>query len=398
MNKSSGKFKHIPLKLHFPKWESNLASVIVDLERLRALRLGGPVPPHIFFQVKEIFHWLESIGSTRIEGNRTTLNEFVERVIDGTIKGTRDEAIREISNIDRAIEFIEENVRPNAEITRSHVSEIHKIIVNGLTPPPRGEGSRYPGELRPIPVSIQGSDLVLPETVSVPEYFDELLNFVNIERDPKNDLLVTALAHHRMTWIHPFDNGNGRMVRMFTYAMLIKQGFQVQNGRILNPTAIFCMNRGKYNKMLSLADTGDPEHILAWCEYVLAGLKEEIEKIDRLLNRDYIVDKVLIPTLDFSIERKQITPREYDILKALVKKEDMTIKSSDLDEIIGRESSVQRSRIIKRLKDKGMLEPLKDRGRVYTIDFTSSHLLRGVIHSLKRNNFISKELDLDRTS
>ena len=393
MDKDTRKFEGIPLKLHEPKWDSSLASIIVELERLRVKRIGGPVPPYIFFQLKEIFHWLESLGSSRIEGNRTTLAEFVEKIIEKTSKDTREEQIREIFNIDRAIDFIEKNIQEGTKISRSHISEIHKIIVDGLTVPPQGEGSRYPGNLRPINVSIQKSNLVLPDMVKVPEYFDELLGFVNTVRDQKDDLLVTAMAHHRMTWIHPFDNGNGRMIRMFTYAMLIKQGFQVQTGRILNPTAIFCMNRDTYNEMLSKADTGEPEQILAWCEYVLSGLKDEIEKIDHLLNRKYTTEKVLIPALDFALDRKQITSREHDILQALVKAEEMNLRSVDLEKIIGRESSVQRSRIIKRLKDKGMLRPIPGKKRVYTIGFVNNYLLRGVIKSLEDNSFVPKSLN-----
>ncbi len=393
MENNKRTFKDIPLKLHEPKWNSNLASTIVELERLRVKRLGGSVPPYIFFQLKEIFHWLESLGSTRIEGNRTTLAEFVEKVIEKIPKDTQEEQMREIFNIDRAIDFIEKNIHTGTRINRSHVLEIHKIIVDGLTPPMKGEGSRYPGELRPIPVSIQKSNLVLPEAIKVPEYFDELLNFINIKRDQKDDLLVTALAHHRMTWIHPFDNGNGRMIRMFTYAMLIKQGFKVQTGRILNPTAIFCMDRDKYNEMLSKADTGESSQILLWCEYVLYGLKNEIEKIDNLLNIQYTTEKVLLPALTFALDRQQITTREHEILEALVKDDEMTLKSSDLNRIIGKESAVQRSRIIKRLKDKGMLRPLKESGRVYTIGFVNNYLLRGVVKSLEDNNFVPKSLN-----
>ena len=393
MEISKGKFKEIPLKLYEPQWTSVLTSTIVELERLRVKRLGGPVPPYIFFQLKEIFHWLESLGSTRIEGNRTTLAEFVEKVIEKTPRDTKEEQIREIFNINRAIDFIENNIESGTKIKRSHILEIHKIIVDGLTPSPEGEGSNYPGELRPINVSIQKSDLVLPDMIMVPGYLDELIDFVNADRNQKDDLLVTALAHHRMTWIHPFDNGNGRMVRMFTYAMLIKQGFKVQTGRILNPTAIFCMDRDKYNEKLSKADSGEASQTLEWCEYVLSGLKDEIEKIDHLLDRQYTTEKVLLPALSFALERKHITPREYDILQALVKANKMTLRSADLDAVIGQESPVQRSRIIKKLKDKGMLKPLKDTGRVYTIGFVNNYLLRGVIKSLEDNNFVSTSLN-----
>lgn len=393
MKKESVKFNELPLMLYEPAWGSDLARIIVELEKLRVKKLIGTIPPYIFFQLKEIFQWMESLGSARIEGNHTTLAEFVEKIIEEVPKNTKEEKLREIFNIDRAIEFIDTNIKNGTKITRAHLSEIHKIIVDGLTPPPQGEGSHRPGDLRNVPVSIKGSDIVLPEPLRVPEFLQELLDFVNTPVDLQNDLLVTALAHHRMTWVHPFDNGNGRMVRMFTYAMLIKQDFQVKTGRILNPTAIFCMDREKYYKMLSLADTGEKENVLAWCTYVLGGLKEEIEKIDRLLDAKYVIEAILVPALDEASEKRMITSREYDILKALVRMKDMTIKSADLEEIIGQESPVQRSRIIKKLIDKKMLQPLTEGGRVYTIGFNNNYLLRSVIALLEKNGFIPGSLN-----
>lgn len=393
MEQNNVKFKDLPLSLPEPAWGSNLARVIVELEKLRVKKLGGTVPPYVFFQLKEIFQWMESLGSARIEGNHTTLAEFVERIIDQVPQNTKEEKLREIFNIDRAIDFIDENIKDGTKISRAHLSEIHKIIVDGLTPPPQGEGSLHPGDLRKVPIIVQGSTTIFPDQIQVPGYLDELLNFVNTPVDLQNDLLVTALAHHRMTWVHPFDNGNGRMVRMFTYAMLIKQDFQVKAGRILNPTAIFCMDRERYYEMLALADTGEKEKVLAWCEYVLSGLKDEIEKIDRLLDSEYVFSTILLPSLSRALNQKLITEREYDILKALIQSKDMTMKSADLEKVIGQESPVQRSRIIKKLREKRMLQSLSENGRIYTIGFNNNYLLRSVIETLKINGFVPQSLN-----
>ena len=128
--------------------------------------------------------------------------------------------------------------------------------------------------------------------------------------------------------------------------------------------------------------------MLDWCLYVLEGLRQEIEKIDKLLDLSYMTSNILIPVLDYALEREHITKREYSILLAVVKSSNMSIKSSDLEGVIGRESPVQRSRIIKRLKDKKMLLPLKGNGRVYTIGFANNYLLRGVMDVLEKNGFI----------
>jgi Fic family protein len=395
-NVNKAEFKNIPLKLHDPKWGSKLANTIIELEKLRVKKLGGPVPPYIFFQLKEIFQILESLGSARIEGNNTTLAEFVEKIIENPSKEVKDEGMREIFNIERAIEFIEKNIKKTTRFDRALISEIHKILVDGLTPPPAGEGSKNPGMLRSINVTIQRSNHVPPEMIKVPEYFEELINFINQPLDSQYHLLAIALSHHRMAWIHPFDNGNGRLVRMFTYALLIKQGFQVKSGRILNPTAIFCMNREKYYEMLTLADSGEEEKTLEWCLYVLEGLRVEIEKIDKLLNLNYITNAILLPMLSFALEHEHITKREYEILSTLVKSKGMIIKSIDLEKIIGQESSVQRSRILKRLKNKHMLMPLKEKGRIYTVGFANNYLLRGIVHILEENNFIPASLNFKK--
>ena len=58
----------------------------------------------------------------------------------------------------------------------------------------------------------------------------ELVAFINENHPPKYDLIKVALAHHRFGWIHPFGNGNGRVVRLLTYALLIKYGFTLLSG------------------------------------------------------------------------------------------------------------------------------------------------------------------------
>src|SRR3989344_8107237 len=122
-NVNNQKFKDIPLKLYDPKWGSKLANTIIELEKLRVKKLGGPVPPYIFFQLKDIFQILESLGSARIEGNNTTLAEFVEKIIEDSSKKVKDEKIKEIYNIEKAIDFIEANVNKTTKFSRSLISE-----------------------------------------------------------------------------------------------------------------------------------------------------------------------------------------------------------------------------------------------------------------------------------
>jgi len=121
-------FKPVNLRLVDPPFGSQLATLILELDYLRKKPLGGTTHPLIFFQLKNIFHLLESIGSARIEGNQTTLAEYIERKIEGS--KTRDEKFLEIENNEEALNFIEENIN-DWKIDHIFLSQIHKIITQG---------------------------------------------------------------------------------------------------------------------------------------------------------------------------------------------------------------------------------------------------------------------------
>ena len=71
-------FNHFELALLNPAFDSPLVDVLTELELLRHLQPKGTTPEPVFLQLKRIFHMLESLGSARIEGNHTTLADYVE--------------------------------------------------------------------------------------------------------------------------------------------------------------------------------------------------------------------------------------------------------------------------------------------------------------------------------
>jgi len=380
---SETEFKHHDLKLLEPTFDSTLTDLIIELDHLRKKQLGGSTHPKVFFQLKHIFHTLESIGSARIEGNNTTIAEYIETKLSD-IKVVSP-SIREIQNIEKAMAFIEENVS-DYPINRLFLSEMHKKIVDGLKPPPDGEGDATPGDYRKINLRINKSTHKPPEWLAVEDYMNELLEFVNKDDSPKYDLLKTAIAHHRFVWIHPFGNGNGRTVRLFTYAMLVKAGFNVNVGRIINPTAVFCSNRNDYYNFLSEADKGTDEGLTAWIEYVLKGLKDEIEKIDKLSDYDFLRKEILLPSINHSVERKFITDVEAKILKRVIDKQ--VISASDIKDIFPGKADAEVSRQIKKLIDRKMLSTEKDGTRKYILRFDNSYLFRSIIKLLGDKGFL----------
>lgn len=377
------KFAHNDLALIRPDFDSKLTDLVIELDYLRKKELGGSTHPKIFFQLKNIFHTLESIGSARIEGNNTTISDYIENRSDKS--GQPNENIIEIENIEKSMNFIDENIA-DIIINRSFISDLHKHIVKDLTPPPKGEGDKTPGKYRTTNITIQNSSHRPPMPAQIQGYMDELYRFINKEDSSKYDLIKTAIAHHRFVWTHPFSNGNGRTVRLFTYAMLVKQGFNINLGRIVNPTAIFCTNRDLYYDNLSYADKGTEEGIMTWCYYVLNGLKSEIEKIDLLLNYNYLKKNILKRALLYSKENGYVKDIEFRILNVAIEKQ--VFQSTDIKGLFPNKASAEVSRNLRRLKDKKLIMSEKEKSRKYLICFKNTILLRGIIRALDENNFL----------
>ncbi len=295
-------FNHHDLSLLHPSFDSPLVDAVTDLEHLRRLHLQGTTPPEVFFQLKHIFHILECLGSARIEGNHTTLADYVESTLDDSPQA-HSEPIMETDNIEKAMRYIDERIHSGGELTEMFIRDLHTITVTTL----KREGDATPGAYRQTQVSIAQSEHLPPEFILVPQYMQELVAFINHDDPPKYALIKAALAHHRFGWIHPFGNGNGRVARLLTYALLIQYGFNVKTGgRLLNPTAVFCNDRDKYYTMLAQADTGTPAGCEAWCVVHLrpARLTDRIAQ-GRSINRLRLFEKQNIDTRTGLRQRKK---------------------------------------------------------------------------------------------
>lgn len=373
---------HVDFKLRVvsPSFESPLTDTLMELNHLRRLMLQRTTAPWIFFQLKEIFHLLESVGSARIEGNRTTISEYVEKKIEH--KERSNERFSEINNVETAMDFIEENIDEGADITHHFVRELHSLVVGDLT----DEGDKTPGAYRAWNVEISKSPHIPPDHIHVQPLMDELIGFINEKVPEKYDLLKTAIAHHRFTWVHPFGNGNGRVVRLLTYALLIKYGFNVKEGKIINPTAVFCNDRNLYYEKLSEADVGTDESLLGWCEYVLTGILKEVTKVNKLLDFGYLYRNILVPTVNMGVDRGYLNKDEAKVLNVGIKSQ--VFKAGELDDVLGGYTSRQRTHLIKKMRNSGFIKPLEEGGRSYYVSFMNNYLMRSLIQILEREGFI----------
>lgn len=378
--------KEMKLRLPAIGFDMPITDLIMELEKMRYKIIEGDTHPLVFLQIKQIFQTLESIGSSRIEGNNTTIMDYVEstKIPKEPQHLSTQESIAEILNIENAMRYIEDNII-DIPISSMFIRELHQLTVKGLSY--KKEGALHPGAYRMQNVRIGGAEHTPPDYTQVVGLMQELIDFINKEDAHKYDLLKIAIAHHRFVWIHPFENGNGRVVRLFTYALLLKFVFKSRD-RIINPTAVFCSDRNAYYSNLAKADLGTDAGLIKWAEYMLNGLRMEIEKIDRLMSYGYLRDLILLPSLLDAKDNAYIKQDEFAILKSTITGDCQTLQSSDLTKIFPTASSSERSRMIKGLIDKGMLMPIYKGARKYVIAFSNNYLLRSILKELDKNGFL----------
>jgi Fic family protein len=214
----------------------------------------------------------------------------------------------------------------------------------------------------------------------------ELVVFINQYHRAQFDLLKDSIVHHKFTWIHPFTNGNGRVARLLTYAMMAKQGFIDASGiRALNPTAVFGSNREEYYDHLSRADSLKDEDIIAWALYMLGGVKADLDKVASLLDVTYVRDQILYPSLKDALDRKRITPQEHDMLRVAIRKE--VVQAGDFDAVV-KGSQPTRSRAVARLKEMRLISAMPDNPRKYRIRLSNNALTTPIMNRLVENGLL----------
>ena len=154
--------------------------------------------------------------SNAIEGNTLTLRETAEVIEHGiTVGGKPLRDHLEAQDHYDAISWMREIVGLNAPLGEAVVCELHRRIVLRSQP-------QIAGVYSPYSRRIAGSPTVFPNPAKLPGLMMEFGNW--LAATPETPMAAME-AHFRLTAIHPFSDGNGRVARLLMNLMLIKAGY-----------------------------------------------------------------------------------------------------------------------------------------------------------------------------
>lgn len=366
----------MPISLPSIPFDSPLIEYVVELERLRGDVAAATTSNPMVAELHQLFDLVSSLVSARIEGNRTTIYDAVVGASTGKEPGSDEGATdswREITNITDAMSFID-GLDPSAPITHHALRELHRIAVQGLV----REGDRSPGSYRSSEVAISRSDHRPPSHVYLMPELDELLEFINRTVPAHQQLVHTAIAHHRFLWIHPFANGNGRVSRLLTYWMLRKHGYISRDGlRTVNPAAVFGSDRQGYYAALAAADTLLDEGVVEWATFFLDGMKRDLSRLVKLQDESYVITEVVSPALHRMEASGWLTRSHRSVLERAAQAGH--IKAGNVADILPGTPSA-RSIELRSLIERRLLVAITEGGRIYRLALVfndlTSHLVR----------------------
>ena len=108
------------------------------------------------------------------------------------------------------------------------------------------------GELRETEVEV--GHHIAPAAASLPaflEFFEKGYAPKSIS-DSLDRIIAIAASHHRLAWIHPFLDGNGRVVRLFTEAAAIIE--KIDGDGLWSISRGFAIRNAGYHSALHNAD------------------------------------------------------------------------------------------------------------------------------------------------
>jgi len=161
--------------------------------------------------------------STRIEGNRLTLAEAEQVLVEGRKFPGRERDALEVQHYFQALAEIEKWVEESKPITEERIRRLHALIFVGkrARPTPYRDGQNAirdgNGTLVYLP----------PEAKDVPGLMKEMVDWINAAENEQPVPVVAGLTHYQFVTIHPCYDGNGRMARALATWILYRGGYDL---------------------------------------------------------------------------------------------------------------------------------------------------------------------------
>ncbi len=326
----------------FPNDETGKLEKLATELISKSARLSGTMNPITRNALADFLRPMNSYYSNLIEGHdthpidiaRALKNDFSE---DKMKRDFQKEALAHIklyAEIGLEIRTKKSDIIPSST---NYLRSIHKRFYENLpadfkeVKTKEGEFKYViPGELRTDEVEVGRHRAPFSEKLNL--FMDRFEGFYNpadsVNKSKIRRIISIATSHHRLAWIHPFLDGNGRVVRLYSDACFISEE--------LDSSGLWSISRGlarhntEYKDRLANADLTrfndydgrgnlSNKMLIEFCQFFLLAAIDQVDYMYRILDINTMLERIESFTELMVIKRKLKPEAKYILSDVFLK-------------------------------------------------------------------------------
>jgi Fic family protein len=348
------------------RFRGRLTDLAVDLAQ-KSARFRGSLPDNLLTSLADLVRAMNCYYSNLIEGHYTHPIDIERAQKNDYSKdaGKRNLQLEAKAHIE-VQKWIDEGGLKGRAVTVDGICEIHRRFCELLpedllwieNPETKERIRVVPGELRHRDVKVGRHVPVSPG--AVPRFLERFSEVYG--RLGKTDSIVSAAAaHHRLAWIHPFLDGNGRVARLLSHAMFLET---LDTGGVWSVARGLARSEvGNYKEYLAAADAPrrndldgrgnlSEEALAAFTEYFLKVCIDQVNFMEGLTQPQELRGRILSWAEEES-KLKNLPPNSGRVLEAILYRGG-EMSRGEVDSATGM-SERTAQRIVATFIDKGVL-------------------------------------------
>lgn len=223
-----------------------------------------------------------------------------------------------------------------------------------------------PGEVRKRDVQVGDHRAISPG--AVPRFFRRFEDAYS--RLGKTDsIIAAATAHHRLLWLHPFLDGNGRVARLMSHAVLLEK---LDTGALWSVARGLARNVGDYKRHLASCDlprrndldgrgTLSEEALAEFSQFFLRICIDQVEFMEGLIQPDKLRVRIAM-WAEEETRLGTLPPKAKDVLEVLQYRGELP--RGELAEIVGT-GERQARRVVEALTKHGVIKSASSRAPLH---------------------------------
>ncbi len=348
---------------------------------MKSAALSASAGPEARAALREIVRSMNSYYSNGIEG-QATHPANIERALRHDFSDKPEVAKRQrvaLAHIEAERELEQAVTTEAAALSSAFLSQAHKSLYSRLSEEDRttDDGRTVvPGELRSHDVAVGRHQP--PSWQSVPLFLTRMDQVYGRLHGVDAVVYTIAAAHHRMAWTHPFEDGNGRAVRLQTHCALLPI-----TGGLWSINRGLARQRERYYEKLDGADSarqGDldgrgnlsQKMLWEWCRYFVDLCEDQVDFMITMLDLPKLKDRLRAYVMVKGVTEGLTEYREEAILPLQTVAVGGAMKRGDFIRMTGLEERTGR-KVVSRFLTDGLLRSDGHRGEL-SIGFPMSAL------------------------